>query len=172
MCLASLTERCLLRSRLKSVSAVVFVMTGLLRAKETQLSAILWSIGLIFDCSDSVCSLRPTPFSYLCVHVRILGVLKIVCCWANKTRLLTYACCGLHFYGLRCLCPVLLRSTTPLHIYIYRERENTWGLSNCMRGVYFALIFLFCLCICDLCFNLTKTPNSFLLNHLPSHTDS
>ena len=136
MCLASLTERCLLRSWLKSVSAVVFVMTGLLRAKETQLSAILWSIGLIFDCSDSVCSLRPTPFSYLCVHVRILGVLKIVCCWANKTRLLTYACCGLHFYGLRCLCPVLLRSTTPLHIYIEREREYMGFKQLHERGLF------------------------------------
>ena len=29
------------------------------------------------DCSDIVCSLRPAPFSYLCVGVRILGVLKI-----------------------------------------------------------------------------------------------
>ena len=29
--------------------------------------------------------LRPAPFSYLCVGVRILGVLKIVCCCENKT---------------------------------------------------------------------------------------
>ena len=29
-----------------------------------------------FYCSDSVCSLRPAPFSYLCVRVRILGVLR------------------------------------------------------------------------------------------------
>ena len=34
-----------------------------------------------------------------------------VCGWANKTRLLPYAGCGLHFSWLRCLCPVLL----PLH---------------------------------------------------------
>ena len=38
-----------------------------------------------FDCSDGVCSLRPAPFSYLCVRVRILGVLKIDCCCSNKT---------------------------------------------------------------------------------------
>ena len=81
-----------------------------MRARETQLSAILWSRGLI-NCSDSVCSLRPEPFSYLCVRVRILCVLKIVCGWANKTWLLPYACCGLHFSWLCCLCPVLL----PLH---------------------------------------------------------
>ena len=42
---------------------------------------------------------------------RILCVLKIVCGWANKTWSLPYACCGLHFSWLRCLCPVLL----PLH---------------------------------------------------------
>ena len=40
-----------------------------------------------FYCSDSVCSLRPVPFSYLCVRVRILGVLKIVCGCSNKTWL-------------------------------------------------------------------------------------
>ena len=37
-----------------------------------------------FHCSDSVCSLRPTQFSYLCMRVRILGVLKIVCCCRIK----------------------------------------------------------------------------------------
>ena len=37
-----------------------------------------------FYCSDSVCSLRPAPFSYLCVRVRILSVLKIVCCCRIK----------------------------------------------------------------------------------------
>jgi len=44
-----------------------------------------------FYCSDSICYLWPTPFSYLCVRVKILGVLKIFCGWANKTW------CGLHF---------------------------------------------------------------------------
>ena len=35
-----------------------------------------------FDYSN--CSLRPAPFSYLCVQLRILGVLKIVCCCRIK----------------------------------------------------------------------------------------
>ena len=63
-----------------------------------------------FYCSNSMCSLRPAQFSYLCVCVRILGVLKVVCCWANKTWLLPYACCGLHFDRLRCQghCPSTL----------------------------------------------------------------
>ena len=37
-----------------------------------------------FDCSDSVFSLRPAPLSYLCVRLRILDVLKIVCCCRIK----------------------------------------------------------------------------------------
>ena len=41
----------------------------------------------------------------------------------SKARLLPYACCGLHFYWLRCLCPVLLRSTAPLHI---KQLKNSW----------------------------------------------
>ena len=61
-----------------------------------------------------MCSLQPTPFSYLCVQVRILGVLKIVCCWTIKpnchlcllwSRFLTdSSACILSFYH-----------TTPLH---------------------------------------------------------
>ena len=50
-----------------------------------------------FYCSDSVCSLWPAPFSYLCVSVMILCVLKTVCGWTSKNWLLPYACCGLHF---------------------------------------------------------------------------
>ena len=41
---------------------------------------------------------KQKTFSYLCVRVRILGVLKIVCCCTIKTCLPLYACCGLHFY--------------------------------------------------------------------------
>ena len=71
-----------------------------------------------FYCSNSVCSLWPTPFSYIGMRVRILGVLKIVCCWANKTWLLPYACCCLHFYWLQCLCPVLLSLHSITHLQL------------------------------------------------------
>ena len=40
-----------------------------------------------FYCSDSVCSLWPAPFSYLCVSVMILCVLKTVCGWTSKNWL-------------------------------------------------------------------------------------
>ena len=40
-----------------------------------------------FYCSDSVCSLWPAPFSYLCVRVMILCVLKTVCGWTSKNWL-------------------------------------------------------------------------------------
>ena len=78
-----------------------------------------------FYCSDSVCSLRPAPFSYLRVRVRILGVLKIVCGWANKTWLLPYACCGLQFIDSAAC--VLSFYTPPLH-YI----KSAWKLALSM----------------------------------------
>ena len=69
-----------------------------------------------FHCSDSVCSLLPALFSYLCMRVRILGVLKIVCCWANNTGLLPYACCGLHFPD-SAACVLSFYHSTPLHMF-------------------------------------------------------
>ena len=48
------------------------------------------------------------------VRVRILGVLKIVCGWANKTWLLQYACCGLHFAD-SAACVLSFYHSTPLH---------------------------------------------------------
>ena len=66
-----------------------------------------------------MCSLWPAPFCYLCVSVRILCVLKIVCGWESKTLLLPYACCGLHFID-SAACVLSFDHSTPLHIlYIY-----------------------------------------------------
>ena len=48
-----------------------------MRAKETQLSASCGPEGR-FYCSNSVCSLWPAPFSYLCVSVRILGLVDVI----------------------------------------------------------------------------------------------
>ena len=70
-----------------------------------------------FYCSDSVCSLWPAPFSYLCVSVMILGVLKTVCGWTSKNWLLPYACCGLHFID-SAACVLSFDHSTPLHIYL------------------------------------------------------
>ena len=48
-----------------------------MRAKETRTIVSHFQCGPEgrFDCSDSVCSLWPALFSYLCVRVRILGFL-------------------------------------------------------------------------------------------------
>ena len=48
--------------------------------------------------------------------MRILGVLKIVCGWSNKTWLLPYACCSLHFTD-SAACVLSFYHSTPLHIY-------------------------------------------------------
>ena len=77
-----------------------------------------------FYCSDSVCSLWPAPFSYLCVSVRIFCqcVLKTVCGWTSKNWLLPYACCGLHFIDTAAAaCVLSFDHSTPLHIYICGE---------------------------------------------------
>ena len=80
-----------------------------------------------FYCSDSVCSLWPAPFSYLCVSVMILGVLKTVCGWTSKNWLLPYACWGLHFID-SAACVLSFDHSAPLHIYHHqspgRERRN------------------------------------------------
>ena len=60
-------------------------------------------------------SLWPVLFSYLCISVRILGVLKIVCGWAIKTWLLPYAYCGLRFID-SAACVLSFDHSTPLHI--------------------------------------------------------
>ena len=80
-----------------------------------------------FCCSDSVCSVWPAPFSYLCVRVRILCVLKIVCCCRIKPDCRS-ACCGLHFDRLRCQghCP----STRLFHsITLARGAPTVFGFS-------------------------------------------
>ena len=56
-----------------------------------------------------MCSLRPAPFSYLCVRVRILRVLKIVRCGRIKPDCRGTPAVVSIFDRLRCLCPVLLR---------------------------------------------------------------
>ena len=63
-----------------------------------------------------MCSLWPAPFSYLCVSVMILGVLKTVCGWTSKNWLLPYACCGLHFID-SAACVLSFDHSTPLHKY-------------------------------------------------------
>ena len=67
-----------------------------------------------FYCSDSVCSLWPAPFFYLCVSVMILCV-----CWKLSAAEQVKTDCRLRLlwsplYWLRCLCLVLwpLRSIT------------------------------------------------------------
>ena len=67
-----------------------------------------------FYCSDSVCSLWPAPFSYLCVSMMILCV-----CWKLSAAEQVKTDCRLRLlwsplYWLRCLCLVLwpLRSIT------------------------------------------------------------
>ena len=74
-----------------------------------------------------MCSLRPAPFSYLCVHARILCVLKSCLLLSNKACLSPYACCGLHFYWLRCLCPVLL----PLHFITTKYNTCIINAAHC-----------------------------------------
>ena len=70
-----------------------------------------------FDCSDE-CSLRPAPFSYLCVRVRILGVLKIVCCCTIKPDCrLRLLWSQFWLTPLPVSCPST-DHTIPLHIYI------------------------------------------------------
>ena len=68
-----------------------------------------------FYSSDSVCSLWPAPFSYLCVSVMILCVLKTVCGWTSKNWSLPYACCGLHFID-SAACVLSFDHSTPLHL--------------------------------------------------------
>ena len=71
---------------------------------------VVQSVGR-FYCSDSVCSLWPAPFSYLCVRVRILCVLKIVCSCRIKPD-----CCLLWSPFLLTPLPVSCPSTTPLQL--------------------------------------------------------
>ena len=68
-----------------------------------------------FYCSDSVCSLWPAPFSYLCVSVMILCVCWKLCGWTSKNWLLPYACCGLHFID-SAACVLSFDHSTPLQL--------------------------------------------------------
>ena len=78
-----------------------------------------------FYCSDSVCSLWPAPFSYLCVSVMILGVLKTVCGWTSKTWLLPYACCGLHFID-SAACVLSFDHSAPLQLWRCEQDERSY----------------------------------------------
>ena len=78
-----------------------------------------------FYCSDSVCSLWPAPFSYLCVSMMILCV-----CWklSAAEQVKTDCCLRLLWsplYWLRCLCLVLwpLRTITTLALREQDERS-------------------------------------------------
>ena len=66
------------------ISLVIVAETVFVRAKKHNCQPFCGPDGRI-DCSDSMFSLRPAPLSYLCMRVRILGVLKIVCCCENKS---------------------------------------------------------------------------------------
>ena len=110
-----------------------------------------------FYCSDSVCSLWPAPFSYLCVSVRILGVLKIVCGWASKTWLLPYACCGLHFIDSTA-CVLSFDHTTPLHIQKQKRKTYSWTYAVTVRTDCFStsppcyiIVILWRVCVCCVC---------------------
>ena len=54
-----------------------------------------------------------------------VGVLKIVC-WESKTRLLQYACCGLHFID-SAACVLSFDHSAPLHIRAGTEPNATIG---------------------------------------------
>ena len=117
-----------------------------------------------FYCSDSVCSLWPAPFSYLCVSVRILGVLKTVCGWTSKNWLLPYACCGLHFID-SAACVLSFDHSTPLHKLYQRYIDFilliTWWccLQNCacVRACVRACVCV-CVCVCVTFMCLTVRP--------------
>ena len=78
-----------------------------------------------FYCSDSVCSLWPAPFSYLCVSVMILCVLKTVCGWTSKNWLLPYACCGLHFID-SAACVLSFDHSAPLQLWRCEQDERSY----------------------------------------------
>ena len=69
-----------------------------------------------------MCSLQPVPLSYLCMRMRILGVLKIVCCCTIKPdchlRLL-WSC----FLTNSAACVLSFDHSAPLHIY-YLSRDS------------------------------------------------
>ena len=82
-----------------------------MRARETQLSAILWSRGLFL----------------LCVRVRILGVLKIVCAEQVKPDCCrTPAVVSILLTQLPVSCP---STSPPLH-YILNFFLQPWQVDN------------------------------------------
>ena len=77
-----------------------------------------------FYCSDSVCSLWPAPFSYLCVSVMILCV-----CWKLSAAEQVKTDCRLRLlwsplYWLRCLCLVLWPLRTITHVTQKGSKEH------------------------------------------------
>ena len=78
-----------------------------------------------FYCSDSVCSLWPAPFSYLCVSVMILWVCWKLCGWTSKNPIAAIRLLWSPLYWLRCLYLVLW----PLHtitLIMNLTRKSTW----------------------------------------------
>ena len=77
-----------------------------------------------FYCSDSVCSLWPAPFSYLCVSVRILWV-----CWKlSAAEQVKTDCCHTPAVVSTLLTPlpVSCHLTTPLH-YNFGAARAGWA---------------------------------------------
>ena len=81
-----------------------------------------------FYCSDSVCSLWPAPFAYLCVSVMILGV-----CWKlSAAEQVKTDCCHTPAVVSTLLTPLPVSCplTTPHHyIYIY------YSITTCITSV-------------------------------------
>ena len=99
-----------------------------------------------FYCSDSVCSLRPALFSYLCVRVRIWGCWKVVCCCRIKPD-----CCRtpavVSIFTDSAACVLSFYHYTPLHItyaYIFSNFIITISSTNDPSFIPFGVgIYLF-----------------------------
>ena len=93
-----------------------------------------------------MCSLWPVPFSYLCVWVMILGVLKIVCrCTIKPEGRCTPAVVSIFTDSAAC---VLSFYTPPLHyiyIYNYAFYSRAWRLSLSSADILEFLLWFHCL---------------------------
>ena len=76
-----------------------------------------------FYCSNSVCSLWPAPFSYLCMRVRILCAENYL--QLSKNLIAAIRLLWSPFYWLRCLCPVLW----PLHTITKEWPMCNWAIT-------------------------------------------
>ena len=96
-----------------------------------------------FYCSDSVCSLWPAPFSYLCVSVRILCV-----CWKlSAAEQVKTDCCHTPAVVSTLLTPLPVSCplTTPLH-YIWKSVSSVQTITHAHHNHFFKnsrLYFLF-----------------------------